>query len=229
MRSLYNQIQDTVMKRPLIILTALLAFPALAADNPADSTKAAQETPAKPFVYAPKPTDIVIGKDDAPVTIVEYASLSCPHCAHFFNEALPQLTDKYIEKGKVRLVYRHYPLNDPALKAAELVNCADKDRRHTFLTVLYKQQSRWAYGINVTDSLANIAAMGGIERKRFDKCLQDKAMEKTILAVEKEAADVYKVNSTPTFYVNNVQLTGDSSIVEVSKAVDAALAAKTKK
>src|SRR6185369_3329083 len=86
---------------------------------------AVKEAPAKPFKYVHKPTDIVSGKDTAKITVVEYASLSCPHCAHFFNEAFQQISDKYIETGQIRFVYRHYPLNDPALKAAVVVNCAD--------------------------------------------------------------------------------------------------------
>jgi protein-disulfide isomerase len=211
-----------------------LAVPAIADDAPAPApAPAAQapvaQAPAKPFVYTPKPTDIVIGKEKAPVVIVEYASLSCPHCAHFFVNSLPTLTTRYIDTGKAKLLYRHYPLNEPALKAAELVQCADPDRRHAFLDVLFSTQGKWAYDANFKESLATTAVLGGIARAKFDACMNDKELEKSILEVTTEAQDDFKVSSTPTFFINNKKEEGDHSAESLGKEIDSALAKTAKK
>jgi protein-disulfide isomerase len=179
---------------------------------------------AKPFVYIPKPSDVVYGKDNAPVVMVEYASLSCPHCAHFYTDALPDLTKKYIDTGKVKLVYRNYPLNDPALKAAELVQCAPADQRHTFIKVLFTTQQKWAYDNNYRDSLGNIAALGGIDRESFETCMRNKKLEKSIGAVEMEAENDYKIHSTPSFFINGALHNGPHDAPSLSKDIDAALA-----
>jgi protein-disulfide isomerase len=177
----------------------------------------------------PKPSDIVIGRDNAQLTVVEYASLSCPHCAHFFADTLPKLDEKYIKTGKVRLVYRDYPLNPTALKGAMLLQCVDKDRRHEFLTVLFKMQDKWAFGANYIEALSNIAAFGGFERARFNQCIDNKKVEQAVLEVAKEASDDYKIEGTPTFFINVTKLKGGTDIDSFSKIIDAALAAQTKK
>lgn len=216
----------------LILFTATAAG---AADAPAafaaklvPGAASPASPPAKPFVYTPKESDIVTGKEDAPVTIVEYASLSCPHCSHFFLHSLPELAQKYIDSGKVRLVYRNYPLNDPALKAAELVECAEPDSRQAFVKVLFSTQTKWAYDNNFREALANIAVIGGIDRLKFESCMNNKSIEKIVLDVAKEASDDYKVNSTPTFYINGAAYKGDHDAPTMGKALDAELA-KAKK
>lgn len=222
---------------PALTLMLFVSAAAYSADAPTPTPNAtpavapvpALPAPAKPFVYKPADMDIVTGKDSAPVVLVEYASLSCPHCAHFFTTVLPELTTKYIDTGKVKLVYRHYPLNDPALKAAELVQCAEPDRRHTFVKVLFTTQMKWAYDASYRDSLSNIAALGGMDRLKFESCMNDKSIEKSVLSVAKEASDDYKINSTPSFFINNKPYKDNHDVASMSKAIDAALAAaKTK-
>ncbi|HEU5047027.1 MAG TPA: DsbA family protein [Rickettsiales bacterium] len=205
--------------------SANTSAPASASANPAP----VPATPAKPFVYVPGEYDITIGKKNAPVTIVEYASLSCPHCAHFFTDTYPALKEKYIDTGKARLVYRDYPLNAPALKAAQLVHCVEPDRRHEFVEVLFKMQSKWAYNMDYMDALANIAALGGVEKAKFDQCTSDTATENALIAIEKQAADEYKVNSTPTFFINGKEYQGDRNIDGMGKAIEGALSPSVKK
>ena len=219
-----------MVKKIMAIALILCSFNAVAQEKTAaDAIKAAPVTPAKPFVYTPKPTDTVYGKENAPVTIVEYASLSCPHCSHFFTKILPSLDKKYIETGQVKLVYRDFPLNDPALKAAALVQCADKDRREAFIKVLFSTQDKWAFGGNVTDALTSIAQLGGMSLAAFEACMADKELQKTILEVEKEAGDEFKITSTPTFFINNKLHSGDHEIPTMIMAIDAALAQSAKK
>jgi len=193
------------------------------------SVPVADQTPPKPFVYAPKNTDVVTGKGDVPVTIVEYASLSCPHCSHFFLHVLPDITAKYIDAGKAKLVYRDFPLNDPALKAAELVQCADPSQRHAFVKVLFSTQMKWAYDSSYREALSNIAVLGGIDRLKFESCMNNKSIEKAILNVAKEASDDYHINSTPTFYINGTEYKGDRDTASMSKVIDAELAKAVKK
>jgi protein-disulfide isomerase len=216
----------------MFLAFVLFSGAALAQNAPAPAPAAATTaapmpvTPAQPFVYAPKPTDVTLGKKNAPVVVVEYASLSCPHCSHFYNDALPQLTEKYIDTGKVLFVYRSYPLNAPALKAAELVQCADKDSRHIFVKVLFATQAKWAYDFRYEDALAGIAALGGIPRDKFDACMKDKTIEAAVLAVAKEGQDLYHIRSTPTFYFNGLMHEGYSTLDGMEKLFDDAIAAK---
>jgi len=212
------------MLKPIILAAALLVSLNAWAE---DATQPAKPVKiAKPFVYTAKPTDIVIGKAEAPVTIVEYASLSCPHCADFYNNVMPKLTEKYIDTGKVKLVYRDYPLNEPALKAAAVVQCAEPERRHSFIKVLFSTQDKWGRGGDYKDALASIAALGGVPRDVFDKCFADKALETRILEVEKDAEDNYNVSSTPTFFINGKLHKTDHELESMSKDIDEALAKK---
>ncbi len=220
------------MKKMFVaVAVALLSVTSVSSADEAKKApdKAAEEAPAKIFIYVPKASDIVIGQDNAPLTVLEYASLSCPHCAHFFMDTLPKLDAKYIKTGKVRLVYRDYPLNSSALKGAMLLQCVDKDRRHEFLTVLFKMQDKWAFGANYIEALSNIAAFGGFERARFNQCIDNKKVEEAALQVAKEASDIYKIEGTPTFFINGTKMKGETDIDGLSKVIDAALAAQTKK
>lgn len=226
------------MKRAYLAIAALListstwadpASPHTSSVTPSAAVDKKAETPAKRFMYIPKPTDIVVGKDNAPVTIVEYASLSCPHCAHFYNETMPTLKEEYITPGKVKLVYRDYPLNQSALQAALLVQCADKSRAEDFVRVLFKTQDKWAYGTDVKDALGNIAVLGGLDRTKFERCLVNNDMQKALIAVEKESSDDFKVGGTPTFFINGEEQKGDHSMATMAVAIDAALAKTAKK
>ena len=187
------------MIRIVFIISALLfSTNCFAADAPITTT----EPQAKPFIYAAKPTDILLGKKDAPITIVEYGSLTCPHCAHFFNETLPKITEKYINTGNVKLIYRNFLRNGADLAGATLIQCSDSDRRHAFLKVLYNTQSKWAFDNNFNEAIANVGIMGGVSHEQFDTCMANKELKDAILAVTKEAQDDYKINSTPTFFIN---------------------------
>lgn len=208
-----------------LALSFALASPAMATDIEPFKP----DEPQKAFEYVAKPSDLVMGEDKAPVTVVEYASLSCPHCAHFYSKVFVDIKKKYIDTGKVRFVYRNYPLNESALRAAQMVECADPERRHAFVKVLFATQDKWAFDIAFKDNLANIAALGGMDRKAFDACMSNKDVEATVLEVAKEAQDVYKISSTPTFFINGEQEKGDLGLESMSKSIDAALAKAGKK
>lgn len=188
----------------------------------ADSNPTA--TPEKPTAEAAKaldiqPTDIVHGDAKAKVTIIEYASLTCSHCAAFNTHVLPELEKNYIDTGKVKLVQRPFPLNEPALRAAQLTYCVPKEQYTTFTKVLFTSQGQWAYEPDYRASLSKIAGVGGMSKEAFDACMENKDVETRVLASRKTGEDL-KVDSTPTFFINGEKFAGGRTIAEFSKAID---------
>jgi len=173
-----------------------------------------------------KPNDIIIGDANALVTIVEYSSLSCPHCQHFHEKVLPDLQKEFITPGKAKLVFRHFPLNDAALKAAQLVECSGGKgtQRSNFVKVLFEMQSKWAFSDEFVKDLKKIALVGGLDSAAFDSCMNDKDLESRLLASRIDAAQKLDVSSTPTFFVNGTKIQGALSIEELRKAIKTALA-----
>jgi len=169
------------------------------------------------------PDDIVLGDAKAPVTMVEYYSLSCPHCAHFAEDILPQIKTAYIDTGKVKLVLRDYPLNKPALQASLLAHCVPQDGFTSMTDILFKSQATWL----VDDSLpplVEIAKSAGIDEDKFKQCLTDQAMQQKIINSRKDAEDKYQVNSTPTFIINDQKLEGARDFNVFQSVIDAELA-----
>lgn len=179
------------------------------------------------------PTDYVMGDKKAKVTIFEYASLSCPHCAEFEEKTLPRIYEKYIKTGKVNLVFRDFPLNAPALDASKLARCAAfeaKDKKddvfYRFIKVLFSSQKSWALDRNPTEMIQKIGALGGFSKESFDKCLENKDIEKQILESRKNAADILKITSTPSFFVGMNKLDGTRAFEEFAGAIEAELKEK---
>src|SRR5213082_1614885 len=173
----------------LIVLSlgALLPSPALAASGDAAKELAVQ------------PSDRILGKADAPITIIEYASLTCPHCAHFDVTVLPKLKEKWIDTGKAKLVLRDYPLDEPALRAAMIARCAPPDRYYAYVDTFFGAQEKWATARDYRDALARLVKLGGMSREEFDNCLKNTALENKIVEGRLIASKELDVNSTPTF------------------------------
>ncbi|MEQ1790063.1 MAG: thioredoxin domain-containing protein [Rickettsiales bacterium] len=173
-------------------------------------------------VLAITDTDKVLGKKDAPVTIVEYASMSCSHCAKFHNDVLPQLKKDFIDTGKVKLVFRQFPHNAPALKAAMISQCSKHDY-FGVIAKLFANQSEWAFNMDeFPTKLAAQAKAHGMNKADFDKCLSNKEIETKILAGVKQATDKLGVSSTPTFFINGTKGDHLHSVQEFRKAIEAA-------
>jgi protein-disulfide isomerase len=159
-------------------------------------------------VPQPQPDDRMIGKADAPITIFEFFSLTCPHCADFEDNTYPLVKKDWVDTGKARIIYRDYPLDQNALKAAMVARCAPPDRYAAFVQVLFQQQMVWGVERDPTDALKKIAALGGIPGDKFDQCINDDSLSKSIVAEEYEAQQKYGVDSTPTFFINGKKLVG---------------------
>ena len=169
---------------------------------------------------AAEPGEHALGDPNAPVTIIEYASLTCPHCAHFHNDVLPDLKERYIETGKVRLVFRDFPLDERALMAAALAHCAGPDRYFGFLDVLFQTQSGWARADDYLGALKKLGKLGGMSDEQMDACLADQELTDGILQTRLDGQNEHQVSSTPTLVINGEVYPGAREIDELSALID---------
>jgi protein-disulfide isomerase len=183
---------------------------------------AGAETPEPDLAELAKPGpagDIVLGSEKAPVTIIEYASMTCPHCAHFSNTTFPELQKRYIDTGKVRFIFREFPLDALAAAGFMLARCAGNDKFMPIVETLFAKQPEWMVQKPV-EPLRAIAKQFGYTEQSFDQCLANQKVLDDIQVVRDRAAEKLGVNSTPTFFVNGKKLTGDQSIEGLAKLID---------
>jgi len=174
-------------------------------------------------LMAPGPLgDQVLGSPDAPVTIIEYASMTCPHCAHFHETTYPELKKRYIDTGKVRFIFREFPLDPLAAGASMLARCADKEKFYPLIETLFQQQTKWAVEKPIPQLMA-IAKQAGMSEQTFNACLSDQKMLDAMQAEQKRATEKFGVNSTPTLFVNGKKHVGGVSIEDMAKAIDSFL------
>ena len=167
--------------------------------------------------------DKVLGRTDAPVTIVEYFSLGCPHCKKFHETILPQLKTEYLDTGKARLVFRDFPLDGISFGAALVTRCVNDLAYFAMVDTLFQQQETWHVQNGVTQ-IATIVKSAGMDQAALDACLNNQANKDKIVALQKEAADVLKVEATPTFFINDRKLSGVSDYKAFKATIDGALA-----
>lgn len=166
--------------------------------------------------------DLEMGNKDAKVVMVEFASLSCPACAAFHKEALPTLKEKYIDTGKMRLLMRDHPLNDPAFAASLLSRCADdNDKAVKLQSVLFDKQRYWLGERDILDRLYEIGKQAGFTREKFEACIGDQAKYEKLLKQRNHSADAYGIRGTPSFFINGERFTGDFTDPEAfAKIID---------
>lgn len=164
--------------------------------------------------------DIIIGNPDAKVTVIEYASMTCGHCANFHNEVFPLLKEKYVDTGKVRFIVREFPLDNLAFAASLLSRCAGDDEKSAALTsVLFKRRRDWIVSGNPVPRLFEIAKQAGFTQESFNACLTNQELQKQISDVRERADKEFGVNSTPTFFINGKRLKGRSDQLAAFEAV----------
>jgi len=230
------------------LLTTLAAVPTVAllaaCSDSGEEAKAADVKPANPSTPAKPATpaaaqapesqgnvdmaallkpgalpDKQLGKDDAKVTMVEYASMTCPHCAHFNDTTFPELKKKYIDTGKVRYILREFAW-DPSAEAGFMLARCSKDNYFAMVDVLFKQQANWVGVDNTKDALLQISKLAGFTQESFQACLTDQKLLDDVRASQKRGADEFKVDSTPTFFINGKTYKGAMSIEEMSAIID---------
>ena len=171
--------------------------------------------------------DRILGSLEAPITIVEYASLTCPHCAHFANDVLPEIKKEWIDTGKAKLVLRDFPLDEPALRAAMITRCAPPNRYYAFADTFFAAQEKWVRSSDYREALARLAKLGGMGQEEFDACLANTALENKIVEGRLKASQELNVDSTPTFFVNGSKLAGAPTAEEFQKLLSGLAAAKS--
>jgi protein-disulfide isomerase len=195
--------------------------------GPSGASGAAQaqsKVDAAKLLEPPALGERALGPSDAKVVIVEYASTTCPHCAKFHADIFPTIKKDYVDAGKVRYIFREFPLNDVDLAAVMVARCAPQDKYFPLLDIYFEQQETWTKG-NPRDELFKIAQLAGFTKESFDTCLKNEEVAKGILAVRERAEGEFGVDSTPTFFINGEILRGAESLDEFKKIIDAALAA----
>jgi protein-disulfide isomerase len=181
------------------------------------SGAALAQTPVVPqTATAPR----VLGSPDAPVEVIEYASLTCHHCATFHTEVLPQVKKELIDTGKVRLIYRDFPLDRIALEAATLARCVAPERYFPILTVLFSKQEDWSHAKDPAEALARIGTLAGLSRPAYDACRADKALQDSIVQSRFEGEQKHGAESTPSFVIGGKTYKGMLLLDQFKKAVE---------
>ena len=204
--------------------TAALSLTGLAALAGFSPFRLIAEAMAQSAADVAKPVslpDMALGPADATVTITEFASMTCPHCAAFNAEVFPKIKADYIDTGKIRYIFREFPLDIKAAAGSMLARCIAKDDAGKYFAVvdlLFKQQTDWVMK-NTTETLTRIGKQAGLSQQQVEDCLKDQALLDKIAADQKYAAEVLKVNSTPTFFVNGEKIKGETSFEEFDKKI----------
>ena len=166
--------------------------------------------------------DFVVGDKNAPVTIIEYASLSCSHCADFHNNTLEDLIKEYVDTGKARIVFRDFPFNYPALLGSMVLRCIPEDVRYDYMNALFQLQQKWVVRENAksTQELYKIMQSGGMTKEEFETCTNNVELENTILQALIAAQNEFNIQSTPSFLINGNLVEGNKSIKEFRQIID---------
>jgi len=185
----------------------------------------AQTSPAKAEIASLEDStkEMVEGKADAPVTVIEYASLSCPHCANFHLNIYPEIKKNYVDTGKVRLIYRDFPLGTPAMAAAMISRCAGSQRYFGMIEVFFSSQKQWGRAQNPIDALKKTARFGGMSGQDVDACLKNQALLDHIQGGAQEAQLEHEINSTPSFLIGKQKISGALPYEDFKDLLDKAL------
>ncbi|GEO13087.1 DsbA family protein [Microvirga aerophila] len=163
--------------------------------------------------------DVALGPADAKVTIIEYASLTCSHCAAFHKESWPELKKRYVDTGKVRFILREFPLDPLATAGFMLARCDGEGKYYPITDLLFDQQRNWAFTEKPLDALRSMMRQAGFSQEKFDACLKDQKLYDAVNAVKNRGMDQFKVDSTPTFFINGQRHPGNLSIDELEKII----------
>src|SRR5947207_11910395 len=211
-----------ITRRAFTIALSLTGLAALAGFSPLRLIAEAMAQSASDVAKPQSLPDIALGPANANVTITEYASMTCPHCAAFTEKVFPKIKSEFIDSGKIRFVFREFPLDIKAAAGSMLARCIAKDDAPKFFAVtdlLFKQQNDWVTK-NTTETLTRIGKQAGLTQQQVETCLKDQSLLDKIAADQKYASEVLKVDSTPTFFVNGEKIKGETSIEQFEKKIN---------
>lgn len=190
----------------------------------------AQTAPAavKTAATGPAYREFIHGDPKAKLTVIEYASLTCPHCADFAQTVWPLVKKNYVETGKIKFVFRDYPLDGLAMAGALLARCAPGDRGKNMIEMMFKNQAEWVRAAQPIEPLKQYAMLAGMTAPEIEACLKNDTLMKTIKEEQNKATSLYKVQATPTFYIGEEKLDGlapgEAGYATISKVIDKQLA-----
>jgi len=205
--------------RRQVLEGAAVGSAALFAASLLPSAAFAQNVPAAELMKPGALPDIWQGDEKAPVTIIEYASATCSHCAHFHETTYKELKTKYIDTGKVRFTMREFPFDPLAQAGFMLARCSGDDKRDAVVGLLLAQQKNWAMSDKPLQGLMTLMRQTGMSQETFESCLKDQALYDNIGKVRDQGAEKFTVNSTPTFFINGTRLVGAVSLEEMEKLI----------
>jgi protein-disulfide isomerase len=211
-----------ITRRAFTTMLSLTGLAALAGFSPLRLVSEAMAQSAADVAKPVSLPDMALGPNDAAVTITEYASMTCPHCAAFNEQVFPKIKKEYIDTGKVRYVFREFPLDIKAAAGSMLSRCianGDAPKYFAVTDMLFRQQSDWVLK-NTTETLTRIGKQAGLTQQQVEACLKDQALLDKIAADQKYASDVLKVDSTPTFFINGEKIKGEGSFEEFAKRIN---------
>lgn len=209
----------TRLSRRTLLLTAT-ALPALGTSAALAQAQKAETVKVDELVKPGPLGDKVYGNLDAKVTIVEYASLTCSHCAAFHQGTFPKLKEKYIDTGKVKFIFREFPFDPLSTAASMIARCSTEQRYFPLVSVFFAQQMQWAASDKPLDAMLAIARQAGFSQETFDSCLKDQKIYDGLNAQKKRGADTFGVNATPTFFINGEKKSGNMPIEEFDKILE---------
>ncbi len=196
-----------------IVLLMVLMVPVLAAGPVAAGIAPLEEAMS----------EMALGKSDAPVTMIEYSSLGCPHCATFHLDTLPRIKTEYIDTGKLRLIYRDFPLGTPSLAASMIARCAGPAKFFGFIEIIYRSQAQGSRSNKPRDALSQVARFGGMSEADVEACLKTQALLDRIRQIAAKAQETHKIVSTPSFIIGDQVITGAQPFENFKKIIDKAL------
>jgi protein-disulfide isomerase len=214
-----------ITRRAFTAALSLTGLAALAGFSPLRLIAQAMAQSASDVAKPVSLPDMALGPANASVTITEFASMTCPHCAAFNETVFPKIKSEYVDTGKVRYVFREFPLDIKAAAGSMLARCIAKDDAGKYFAVidmLFRQQNDWVIK-NTTETLTRIGKQAGLSQQAVEDCLKDQALLDKIAADQKYAGDVLKVDSTPTFFINGEKIKGETSFEEFDKRIKALL------
>jgi len=217
-----NGADDVINRRQFVASASFVAI--AAALNLSLLPAPAEAAGPTELMVPPVLGDMALGNPNAGVTVIEYASLWCSHCGHFYKTVYPELKKRYIDTGKINFIFREFPLNDRGAVGSMLARCAGKtggkDKFFAMVDVLFEQQDNWAYVKDPRPALLALSKQAGFTEQTFKDCIADQKLLDGLEAEQNRAAQKFGVNSTPTIFINGKKLQGDMTIDALAKEID---------
>jgi protein-disulfide isomerase len=218
------KIRSIITLSTVVILFNLLVTGTLSATSKNKKTK----SDLFPIEYII--ADRILGNASAKITIIEYASMTCPHCAEFHTGTFQTLKKDYIKTGKVKFIYRDYPLDRLALAAAMMARCAPKERYYPILDIIFRTQENWAKQADPAEALAQIGLLSGISKNTYNACVANKKIYEGVMKIRSDGGEKFNIQSTPTIIINGKPIKGHLTAAKLRLIIDSELTKlKTKK